>query len=85
MSAVVLFAGLFDLLMLSCTLLLPDLRESAAQPVGFGTTTADDDAGTGGVHVDAQTITGALDLDAADRGVRQLGHEEVVRICQSSM
>ena len=33
--------------------------------------------GTGGVHVDAQAVTGALDLDAADRRVRELVHEVV--------
>ena len=33
--------------------------------------------GPGGVDVDAQAVAGALDLDAADGRVRQLGHEVV--------
>ena len=59
--------------MLSWTLALSgDLGQVGAQAVGLGAAAADDDAGTGGVHVDAQAVTRALDLDAADGGVRQL-------------
>ena len=63
--------GLLDLLDVELDLVVAgDLGEPGAQAVGLGATAADDDAGTGGVHVDAQAVTGALDLDAADRRVR---------------
>ena len=45
-----------------------DLGEQGAQLVGLGATATDDDAGAGRVDVDADLVTGALDLDAADRG-----------------
>ena len=65
--------GLLDLLDVELDLVVAgDLGEPGAQAVGLGAAAADDDAGTGGVHVDAQAVTGALDLDAADGGVRQL-------------
>ena len=38
-------------------------------------TLADDDAGAGRVDVDADLVAGALDLDAADGGGLQLGHQ----------
>ena len=40
-------------------------------------TAADDDAGTGGVHVDAKPVTRALDLDPAHRGRLELGRQVV--------
>jgi hypothetical protein len=61
-----------------------DLGEQGAQLVGLGAAAADDDARTGGVHVDAHLVTGALDLDAADGGVGQLGIR-ARRIFQSSV
>ena len=42
-----------------------------------GAAAADDDARAGGVHVDAQPVTGALDLDPAHRGGLELGHQVV--------
>ena len=70
--------GLLDLLDVELHLgVAGDLGEAGTEAVGLGTTATDDDARTGGVHVDPEAVTGALDLDAADRGVRQLGHEEV--------
>ena len=65
--------GLLDLLDVELDLVVAgDLGEPGAQAVGLGAAATDDDAGTGGVHVDAEAVTGALDLDAADRRVRQL-------------
>ena len=70
--------GLLDLLDVELDLgVAGDLGEPGAEAIGLGATATDDDARTGGVHVDAEAVTGALDLDAADRGVRQLGHEVV--------
>ena len=70
--------GLLDLLDVELHLVVAgDLGEPGAQAVGLGATATDDDARAGGVHVDPQPVTGALDLDAADRGVRQLRHEVV--------
>ena len=54
-----------------------DGGEPGAEAVGLGAAAADDDAGAGGVHVDPEAVTGALDLHAADGGVGQLRHEEV--------
>ena len=56
-------------------LLTGELFEVAADAVGFGTATADHDAGTGGVDVDAHPVAGALDVDAGDaRTLHALGH-----------
>src|SRR4029078_8806604 len=52
-----------------------DLQESGAQAVGLRTTTADHDARTRGVHVDAQAVARALDLDPAHRGALELALE----------
>ena len=49
-----------------------DLEQTGAQPLGLGAAPADDDAGTRGVHVDAQAVTRALDLDAAHGGPLEL-------------
>ena len=65
--------GLLDLLDVELDLVVAgDLGQPGAQAVGLRAAAADDDAGAGGVHVDAEAVTRALDLDAADRGVRQL-------------
>src|SRR4029450_13012904 len=73
--------GLLDLLDVELDLVVTgDLREASAQAVGLGAAATDDDAGARRVHVDAQTITGALDLDAADRGVRHLRHQAVAGV-----
>src|SRR5262249_1657648 len=52
-----------------------DLGEPGAQLVGLGATATDHDARTGGVDVDAELVTGALDLDAADRRVGEEPHD----------
>src|SRR5262249_25612132 len=54
-----------------------DLHESGTKLVGLGAATADHDPRARGVHVDAQSVTRALDLDATDRGVRKLPAEVV--------
>ena len=62
--------GLLDLLDVELDLVVArDLGEPAAKPIGFGAATTDDDAGAGRVDVDAQPVTGALDLDPGDRRV----------------
>ena len=59
--------GLLDLLDVELDLrVAADLAQTLAQALGLGAAPADDDAGTRGVHVDAQAVAGALDLDAAD-------------------
>ena len=64
--------------MFSWTFGLPEILVSPARRRSASAATAtDDDARTGGVHVDAQAIAGALDLDAADGGVGKLGHQVV--------
>jgi len=58
---------LLDLLDVELDLVVArQLGERGAQAIGLGAAATDDDAGAGGVHVDAQAITGALDLDARD-------------------
>ena len=57
-------------------LLAGELFELAADAVSLGTTTADHDARTGGVDVDADAVTGALDNDVGDTSAIQvLGQE----------
>src|SRR4029079_16737507 len=51
--------------------------EVGAQLIGLGAPTADDDARTSGVDVDAQAIARPLHLDAADRRIRELVHQVV--------
>jgi hypothetical protein len=48
------------------------LGQLGAQLVGLRATATDDDAGPGGVDVDADAVTRALDVDAADRGGLEL-------------
>ena len=48
-------------------LLAGELLEVGADALGLGATAADHDARTGGVDVDANAVTGALDLDLANR------------------
>ena len=61
-------------------LLAGELLEVAADAVGLGAAATDDDARTGGVDVDADPVTGALDLDPADAGaLHALGHEAADR------
>src|SRR5690606_29110710 len=57
-------------------LLLGELLEVGADALGLGSTATDHDARAGGVNVDANTVTGALDLDASDAGAveRRLKH-----------
>ena len=47
-------------------------EQPGAQAVGLGAATADHDARARGVHVDAQAVAGALDLDPAHRGALEL-------------
>src|ERR671916_542659 len=70
--------GLLDLLDVELHLgVAGDLGQAATQAVGLAAPAPDDDARARGVHVDAQAVAGALDLDPADRGMRQLGHQVV--------
>ncbi len=56
--------GLLDLLDVELDLgVAGDLGEPGAEAVGLGATATDDDARAGGVDVDAEAVTGALDLD----------------------
>ena len=55
--------GVLDLEDVQLHLLAGELLEVAADAVGLGAAAADDDAGTRGVDVDADPVTGALDLD----------------------
>ena len=65
--------GLLDLLDVEVDLRVAgDLGEVGTQPVGFGAAPADHDAGARGVDVDAEPVTGPLDLDAAHRGALEL-------------
>src|SRR5215207_8816159 len=73
--------GLLDLLDVELDLgIAGDLGQAGAQPVGLAASTADHDARAGRVDVDAQAVTGALDLDAADGRVRQLAHQVVAHL-----
>jgi hypothetical protein len=66
--------GLLDLLDVQLHLRVAgDLGELLAELVGHGAAATDHDARTGGVHVDPDPVTGALDLDAADGCVRPCG------------
>src|SRR5690606_20391689 len=49
-------------------LLAGELLEVGANTLGLGTATSDDDARASRVDVNANAVTGALDLDAADAG-----------------
>ena len=48
------------------------LSRPCAQALGLGAAATDDDARTRGVHVDAQAVTRALDLDPAHRRALEL-------------
>ena len=52
-------------------LLAGQLLQLAADALGLGTVAADDDARAGGVDVDPDPVTGALDLDRGDAGPLQ--------------
>src|SRR5262249_24087107 len=70
--------GLLDLLDVELDLrVAADLAQPLAKALGLGATAADDDAGTRGVHVDPEAVTGALDLDAAHRGALELAPQVV--------
>jgi hypothetical protein len=56
--------GVLDLEDVELDLLAAQLLEVAADPVGLGAATPDDDARPGGVDVDAYPVSGALDLHA---------------------
>jgi hypothetical protein len=56
-------------------LLVGDFVEVGADLVGLDAAAADDHAGPGGVDVDPHPVAGALDLHAADAGVRQAALE----------
>src|SRR4029079_405526 len=59
--------GLLDLLDVELDLrVAADLAQALAQTLGLRAAPTDHDAGARGVHVDAQAVTGALDLDPAD-------------------
>jgi hypothetical protein len=49
--------------------------EVRAQALGLGTAAADHDARPGGMSVDTDALTRALDIDPADAGVRQLAEQ----------
>ncbi|OLP61926.1 hypothetical protein BJM39_21970 [Salmonella enterica subsp. enterica serovar Javiana] len=68
--------GVLDLEDVQLHLLARELLELATDAVGLGAATTDDDAGTRGVDVHTDAVTGALDLDAGDAGpLHALGHE----------
>src|SRR5918997_11475 len=72
--------GVLDLEDVQLHLLAGELLQLAADAVGLRTATADDDARPGGVDVDADPVTGALDLDLGDAGpLHALGHELAYR------
>src|SRR5690606_25587287 len=58
-------------------LLAGELLQGSPDPVGLGTTAADDDAGTSGVDVDPNPFPGALDLDLGDTGALHPGGQEL--------
>src|SRR5690606_29206038 len=60
--------GVLDLEDVQLHLLAGQLLQRTTDAVGLGTTTSDDDARTGGVDVDANPVTGALDLHLGDAG-----------------
>jgi len=62
------WATSLDLEDVELDLLAGQLLELTAQALGLGPTATDDDAGTGGVQVDAHAVTGALDVDLGDTG-----------------
>ena len=69
---------LLDLLNVEMDLRVPgDLQQSGAEPIGLGATATDDDSWPRGVHVHAQPITGAFDLDPTHHGAQQLGAQIV--------
>src|SRR3954469_18071844 len=60
--------GVLDLEDVQLDLLLGQLLQRATDPVGLRAAAADDDARPGGVDVDADAVTSALDLDLGDAG-----------------
>ena len=60
--------GVLDLEDVQLDLLAGQLLQVAADTVGLGAAAADDDARTRGVDVDADAVTGALDLNLRDAG-----------------
>ncbi len=60
--------GVLDLEDVQLDLLAGQLLQLAADAVGLGAAAADDDARTSGVDVDADALTGALDLHLRDTG-----------------
>src|SRR5690606_13484879 len=69
--------GVLDLEDVQLDLLAGELLELAADAVGLGATATDHDARAGGVDVDADAVTGALDLHAGDAGAVHALREEV--------
>jgi len=70
--------GLLDLLNVQLHLgVARDAGQFSANAVSLAATAPDDDAGAGGVDVDAKAIARALDLDAADRRVGEVLVDEV--------
>ncbi|SBS78727.1 Folylpolyglutamate synthase (modular protein) [uncultured Mycobacterium sp.] len=57
-------------------LLAGQLLQVGADAVGLGTTTADHDARTRGVDVNADPVTGALDLHVGDAGTLEAGGQQ---------
>jgi len=67
--------GALDLEDVELDLLVGQLLEVAADPVGLGATPADDDTRPGGVDVDAHAVDRPLDVDPGDAGpLHALGH-----------
>src|SRR6185369_6857027 len=69
--------GVLDLEDVQLDLLLGQLLQRAPDPVGLRAAAADDDARPGGVDVDADAVTGALDLDLGDARALHAGGEEL--------
>ena len=63
--------------MLSWICLPDELLEVGADALGLGATAADHDARTGGVDVDANAVTRALDLDARNAGAVEARLEQL--------
>jgi hypothetical protein len=72
---------LLDLLDVELDPVVPgDLTQAGPQAVGFGALSADDDPWPGRVHIDPETVAGALNLNTADSSVWQLGHEVLAHL-----
>ncbi len=69
--------GVLDLEDVQLDLLTGQLLQVAADAIGLGAAATDDDARTRGVDVDANPVTGALDLHLGDAGPLEPRGEEL--------